>query len=164
MTETKTLHMIGNAYIDPVWLWLWQEGYQEVLASFRSALDRMEEDPDFCFTVSSAAFYAWVERVDPGMFEQIQARVAEGRWELAGGWWIEPDCNVPGGESFVRQALYAQRYFQQKFDRRAHVGFAVDSFGHHATLPQLLIKSALDAYIFMRPGPHEKGLPGRLIW
>ncbi|MGC9468489.1 MAG: alpha-mannosidase [Anaerolineae bacterium] len=164
MTKTKTLHMIGNAHIDPVWLWQWQEGFQEVLASFRSALDRMNEDPDFCFTASSAAFYAWVERVDPGMFEEIQARVAEGRWELAGGWWIEPDCNVPGGESFARQALYAQRYFQEKFGRRARVGFAVDSFGHNAALPQLLRKSGLDAYVFMRPGPHEKGLPGRLFW
>ena len=162
--DPQTLHMIGNAHIDPVWLWQWQEGFQEVLASFRSALDRMEEDPDFCFTASSAAFYAWVERVDPAMFAEIQARVAEGRWELTGGWWIEPDCNVPGGESFARQALYAQRYYYDKFDRHATVGYAIDSFGHNAVLPQILTQSGLDAYVFMRPGPHEKGLPGRLFW
>jgi len=156
--------MIGNAHIDPVWLWQWQEGFQEVLATFRSALDRMNEYPDFRFTASSATFYSWVERIDPAMFAEIQARVAEGRWELAGGWWIEPDCNVPGGESFVRQALYGQRYFKEKFGVTARAGYAIDSFGHHAVLPQILKKSGLDFYVFMRPGPHEKGLPGRLFW
>ncbi len=162
--KDTTLHMIGNAHIDPVWLWQWQEGFQETLATFRSALDRMAETPDFRFTASSAALYAWVERIDPAMFNEIRARVAEGRWEIAGGWWIEPDCNIPGGESFVRQALYGQRYFREAFGVTARVGYAVDSFGHHAVLPQILKASGLDAYVFMRPGPHEKGLPGRLFW
>ena len=162
--KDKTLHMIGNAHIDPVWLWQWQEGFQETLATFRSALDRMAETPDFRFTASSAALYAWVERIDPAMFDEIRARVAEGRWEIAGGWWIEPDCNIPGGESFVRQALYGQRFFREAFGVTARVGYAVDSFGHHAVLPQILKASGLDAYVFMRPGPHEKGLPGRLFW
>ena len=164
MQET-TLHMIGNAHIDPVWLWQWQEGFQEVLASFRSALDRMEETPDFTFTASSAAFYRWIEQIDPAMFAEIQARVAEGRWEPAGGWWVEPDCNVPGGESFARHALYGQRYFQEKFGVTSTVGYAIDSFGHHAVMPQLLRLSGMDSYVFMRPGPHEKSdLPGRLFW
>lgn len=161
---TATLHMIGNAHIDPVWLWQWQEGFQEVLATFRSGLDRMQEDDDFRFTASSAAFFTWVARVDPEMLAEIQARVAEGRWELAGGWWIEPDCNIPSGESFARHALYGQRYFREAFGTTARVGYAVDSFGHNATLPQLLRLSGLDFYVFMRPGPHEKGLPGRLFW
>ena len=159
-----TLHMIGNAHIDPVWLWTWQEGFQEVLASFRSALDRMREYDDFVFVSSSAAFYEWVENTDPQMFAEIQQRVAEGRWEIVGGWWIQPDCNLPGGESFARQALYGQRYFHEKFGVTARVGYNVDSFGHHGMLPQLLKKSGLDYYVFMRPQPHEKGLPGRLFW
>ena len=162
--KNETLYMIGNAHIDPVWLWQWQEGFQETLATFRSALDRMDETPDFRFTASSAALYSWVQPIDPEMFAEIQARVAEGRWEVAGGWWIEPDCNIPGGESFVRQALYGQRFFKEAFGVTARVGYAVDSFGHHAVLPQILKKSGLDFYVFMRPGPHEKGLPGRLFW
>jgi alpha-mannosidase len=162
--KEKTLHMVGNAHIDPVWLWRWQEGYHEVLASFRSALDRLEEYDDFIFVSSSAAFYEWVEKSDPEMFEEIRARVAEGRWEIVGGWWIQPDCNIPSGESFVRQGLYAQRYFQAKFGVTARVGYNVDSFGHNGMLPQLLKKSGLDYYVFMRPSPHEKGLPGRLFW
>lgn len=156
--------MIGNAHIDPVWLWQWQEGFHEVKATFRSALDRMNEYDDFIFTSSSAAYYEWVEKSDPEMFAEIQERVRQGRWFIAGGWWIQPDCNIPGGESFVRQALYGQRYFKEKLGVTARVGYNVDSFGHQGMLPQILKKSGLDYYIFLRPGPHEKGLPSRLFW
>lgn len=164
MKKDKALHMIGHAHLDPVWLWQWQEGFQEVKATFRSALDRMKEYDDFMFVASSAAFYEWIEKNDPEMFEEIKKRVEEGRWEFVGGWWIEPDCNIPGGESFVRQALYAQHYFKNKFGVTARVGFNADSFGHNGMLPQILKKSGLDYYIFMRPMPNEKGLPGRLFW
>src|ERR1041385_6243141 len=158
------LHMIGNAHIDPVWLWQWQEGFHEVKATFRSALDRMKEYPDFKFVASSAAFYEWVEESEPAMFAEIQQRVAEGRWDIVGGWWVEPDCNIPSGESFVRHGLYGQRYFKEKFGVIARTGFNVDSFGHAGTLPQILKKSGLDYYVFLRPMPHEKGLPSRLFW
>ncbi len=162
--KTRKLHMIGNAHIDPVWLWQWQEGFHEVKASFRSALDRMNEFPDFIFVASSAAFYEWVETSDPEMFAEIRQRVQEGRWGIVGGWWVEPDCNIPAGESFVRHGLYAQRYFKEKFGVIARTGFNVDSFGHAGTLPQILKKSGLDYYVFLRPMPHEKGLPSRLFW
>lgn len=162
--KTLKLHMIGNAHLDPVWLWPWTEGYHEVKATFRSALDRMKDYDDFIFVASSAVYYEWVEQNDPLMFAEIQQRVREGRWRLVGGWWIQPDCNLPCGESFVRQALYAQRYFQLKFGAIATVGYNVDSFGHHGMLPQILAKSGLTNYVFMRPGPSEKGLPSRLFW
>ncbi|MBD2872529.1 alpha-mannosidase [Paenibacillus sp. IB182493] len=155
--------MIGNAHLDPVWLWQWQEGFQETKATFRSALDRMKEYGDFLFTSSSAANYEWVERNEPGMFAEIKQRIEEGRWQIVGGWWIQPDCNIPGGESFVRQGLYGQRYFKEKFGVTAKVGYNVDSFGHHGMLPQILKKSGMDYYIMMRPMPSEKGLPGRLF-
>src|SRR5680860_42565 len=164
MCIRDSMHMIGNAHIDPVWLWDWTEGFHEVVASFRSALDRLDESDDFTFVSSSAVFYAWIERHDPAMFERIKERIEEGRWEIVGGWWLQPDCNIPSGESFVRQALYGQRYFLEKFGHMAKVGYNVDSFGHTAMLPQLLRKSGLDAYVFMRPAPHELGLPSRLFW
>ncbi|MBB6735801.1 alpha-mannosidase [Cohnella zeiphila] len=162
--KDKKLYMIGNAHLDPVWLWQWQEGFQEAKATFRSALDRMNESDDFIFTSSSAAMYEWVENNDPGMFKEIRRRVAEGRWNIVGGWWIQPDCNIPGGESFVRQGLYGQRYFKEKFGVTAKVGYNVDSFGHNGMLPQILKKSGMDYYVMMRPMPNEKGLPGRLFW
>src|SRR3954464_6553694 len=79
-TQGRILHLVGNSHIDPVWLWQWPEGFQEIRATFRSALDRMTEDPDFIFTCDSAAYYAWIEEIEPAMFEEIRARVAEGRW------------------------------------------------------------------------------------
>jgi alpha-mannosidase len=161
---SKILHMIGNAHIDPVWLWQWQEGFHEVKASFRSALDRMNEYADFKFVSSSAVFYEWVEQSDPKMFEEIRTRVKEGRWEIVGGWWLQPDCNIPSGESFVRQALYGQHYFKKKFGITATVGYNVDSFGHHGMLPQILKKSGCDYYVAMRPFPNEMGLPGSVFW
>lgn len=159
-----TLHLVGHAHIDPVWLWQWQEGLAEVRATWRSALDRMREFPEMRFTASSAAFYAWVEEHDPGMLAEIAARVGEGRWELAGGWWVEPDVNIPSGESFVRQALLGQRWFHRRFGRIATVGFNPDGFGHAAGLPQILARTGLARYVFMRPQVHERDLPRIFRW
>jgi alpha-mannosidase len=160
----RTLHLIGHAHIDPVWLWQWPEGYQEVRATFQSAIDRMEEYPDFVFTSDSIVFFAWVEEHDPPLFERIRERIAEGRWQVVGGWWLEPDCNIPGGEALVRHALYGQRYLHERFGITATTGANVDSFGHNATIPQLLAKSGMDSYVFLRPGPHELTLPGPIFW
>lgn len=159
-----TLHAIGNAHIDPVWLWRWTEGLETIRATFASVLERMKEFPDFQFTGSSAAFYWLLEQTDPDMLAQIRERVREGRWEIVGGWWIQPDCNIPCGESLVRQALYAQRYFQKTFGVTATVGYNPDSFGHAGTLPQILRKAGLTRYVFMRPGRHEKELPANVFW
>ncbi|HEY0618937.1 MAG TPA: alpha-mannosidase, partial [Kribbella sp.] len=156
--------MIGNAHIDAVWLWQWQEGYQEVRATFRSALDRMDEYPDYVFTADSVAYFSWIAEHDPALFDRIRKRVAEHRFEIVGGWWVEPDCNIPGGEAFVRQALYSQRWLAEHLGVIATVGCNVDPFGHNATLPQLLSKSRLDSYAFLRPQSHERELPGQKFW
>ena len=154
------VHLLGHAHIDPVWLWRWQEGFAEVRATFRSALDRMKETPGYVFTCSSAALYEWVEQFDPNMFQEIRKRVAEGRWSPVGGWWIEPDCNIPSGEALVRQGLYGQRYFKEKLGVRSTVGFCPDSFGHAGTLPKILAGCGLSHYVFMRPMVHEhEGIP-----
>ncbi|HLJ69148.1 MAG TPA: glycoside hydrolase family 38 C-terminal domain-containing protein [Chloroflexota bacterium] len=162
--KSTTLDMIGNAHLDPVWLWQWQEGFQAAKATFRSVLTLMDEYDDFVFTSSSAALYEWIEQNDPDMFAAIKRRVIEGRWEIVGGWWMQPDCNLPGGESFVRHGLYGQRYFSEKLGVTATVGYNVDSFGHAGSLPQILRKSGMRAYVFMRPHPHEQRLPSRLFW
>lgn len=160
----KKIHMIGNAHLDPVWLWQWPEGLGAMRATFRSALDRMDETEGFIFTSSQAAMYEYVEKSDPELFEDIKARVVEGRWIIVGGWWVQADCNIPGGEGFVRQALYGVRYFKEKFGVDIRVGYNVDSFGHNGMIPQILKKTGMDYYVFMRPGPHEKPeLPGRVF-
>ena len=157
-------HMIGHAHIDPVWLWPWTEGLAIVHSTFQSALDRMDETPDFIFTASSAQFYQWVADNDPEMLVKIRQRVIEGRWNIVGGWWVEPDVNIPGGEAMVRQGLYGQLTFERLLGQRAKAGFNPDSFGHAGTLPQILKQQGMDYYVFMRPQPHEKELPSELFY
>ncbi len=154
--QTPRIFMIGHAHIDPVWRWTKDEGQAEVMATFRSALARMREYPDVVFVSSSAQFYKWVQETDPSMFAEIRKRVEEGRWNIVGGWWVEPDLNCPLGESLVRQGLYGQLFLEKNLGVKARVGFNPDSFGHPWTLPQILAGQELSAYVYMRPSPAEK--------
>jgi len=158
------MYMVGNAHIDIPWLWPWPEAMAVGLSTFHAALDRMNEYPDFTFNASSATLYEWAASADPGMMAEIRKRVAEGRWDVVGGWMVEPDVNVPSGESLIRQGLYGQRIFQQLVGRQARVGYNPDSFGHPGTLPQILKLQGLHGYVFMRPGIHEKELPADVFW
>jgi alpha-mannosidase len=160
----RTLHMIGHAHLDPVWLWPWQEGYQEARATFWSAIHRMDEYPDFVFTCDQIVLLSWVEESDPELFARIRERIAEGRWQMVGGWWVEPDCNLPTGESFVRQGLVGQRYLKSRFGITATVGMNADPFGHNGMLPQILRGQGMDSYCFLRPGPHESTLRWNMFW
>ena len=161
----RTIYAIGNAHLDIAWVWPWSEGFAAIKATFQSAVQRLEEYDDFVFTSSSAQYYAWLEKSEPELFERIRALVKQGRWVLCGGWWIQPDCNIPCAESLIRQGLYGQRYFLDRFGVTSTVGYNVDSFGHNASLPQILRGSGLDYYVFLRPGPHEKVLPARcFLW
>lgn len=159
----KKIHLIGNAHLDPVWLWQWQEGFAEIKATFRSALDRMKEFDDFKFTSACSAYYMWIEKSDKKMFDEICMRIKEGRWCVVGGWFIQPDCNIPSGEAFARHGLISQRYFNDRFGITAKVGYNVDSFGHNGSLPKILKNSGMDSYVFMRPMPFEKELPSSLF-
>jgi len=159
----KKIFFVGNAHLDPVWMWRWQEGSCEAKATVRSALDRMKEYPDFKFVCSSASVYKWIEDFAPDMFEEVRARVKEGRFIIVGGQHVQPDCNLPSGEGFVRQALYSQRYFYSRFGKTAKSAYNVDSFGHNLMLPQIFKKSGLDHYVFMRPGKHEMTLPASVF-
>ena len=159
----KKVYAIGCTHLDPSWVWSWQEGSAEAKATVRSALDRMNEYPDFKFICSSSCVYQWIEEFDPAMFEEMKLRVQEGRFIIVGGWKVEPDCNLPCGENFARQSLYNQRYFQEKFGKTATVGCCVDSFGHNAMMPQILKQSGMDSYMYMRPMPHEQELADNIF-
>ena len=154
----KKIYMIGNAHLDPCWVWNWQEGSCETKATIRSALDRMNENENFIFVCSSVFVYECIEEFDAKMFEEIKMRVKEGRFVIVGGWIVQPDCNLPSGEGFARQSLYGQRYFMEKFGVTAKVGYNVDSFGHNANMPQLLKKSGMSSYVMMRPCDREMHL------
>ena len=151
----KDLYLIGNAHIDPVWLWSWQEGYHEVKATFLSALDRLDEYDGFLFTCACAQYYAWLEQDAQPLFQRVKKEVARGRICLVGGMWIQPDLNIPSGESLVRQLLVSQRYFLSRFGHIAITGYNVDSFGQSGMLAMLYKKAGMKNYVWMRPGDSE---------
>lgn len=165
MNKDTKIHLIGYAHLDPVWLWRWQEGYAEIKATFRSALDRMNEFPDYIFTTASAAYYQWVADNAPEMFSEIVERVKEGRWSIVGGMWVQPDCNIPSGESFARHFLLSQRFFMEKFGSAAITGYNVDTFGHTASMPKMLAAAGLKNYVFCRPDTTENpDAPEHAFW
>jgi alpha-mannosidase len=160
---TITVHMIGNAHLDPVWLWRRWDGVDTALATARSACDRMDEYPDFVFSCAGSWFYRQIEEIDPALFERVRGRVAEGRWRLVGGMVVQPDCNLPSPESFRRQLKIGQDYYDTRFGMVSGVGYNVDSFGHGPYLPRFLREAGICSYVFLRPGPHEKTLPANVF-
>jgi alpha-mannosidase len=157
-----TVHLICSAHLDPVWQWRWEEGASEVLATFRTAVRLIDEHPRLVFNHNEAVLYQWVERLDPGLFGDIRRLVAAGRWCISGGWFLQPDVNLPGTESIIRQVIVGRRYFKEKFGAEPRVACNFDSFGHSGGLPQILAKAGYRMYIHMRPQENERALPSDL--
>ncbi|MCG6986933.1 MAG: glycosyl hydrolase-related protein [Gemmatimonadetes bacterium] len=154
-----TVHLLCNSHLDPVWLWEWPEGAGEALSLARTVCDLLEEHETFVFNRNEVQFYAWIEEYDPALFQRIRRLVAEGRWHVMGGWYLQPDCNLPSGESFVRQILVGRRYFRDRFGVTPTVAANVDSFGHSRGLVQILARSGYDAYLFCRPKREQGSVP-----
>ena len=162
--DNRTIvHLIGNAHIDPVWLWKYSAGVTEALATCYTAAELLDLYPDFIFTRADAWVHEQIELFDPPLFDRINAHVKAGRWEPAGGWFVQPDCNFPVEDSFYAQTRIGGRYFREAFGVDVRTGFNVDSFGHTAYLPKFLGKAGFDSYIFMRPMSHERDLPSELF-
>lgn len=160
------IHAVGNSHIDMAWLWPWTETVEVVRNTFQSVLDLMREYPEFTFTMSSARTYEWIEEKYPEMFKQIAERVREGRWEVIGGMWVEPDLNMPDGESLTRQILIGKHYFQSRFGVDVKIGWNPDSFGYNAQLPQIYKKSGMDYFVTQKLlWAHEfTTFPYKLFW
>ncbi len=158
-----TIHIILNAHLDPVWLWPWQAGLDAALATCRSACERLERHPDIFFTRGEAWVYDQIQRADPALFARIKRHVASGQWNAVGGWWIQPDCNLPSGFAMRRQIELGRDYFMGEFGSFPEVAYNVDSFGHAAALPTLLRQAGQTCYVMMRPGDQEMALPARVF-
>jgi alpha-mannosidase len=135
---TPTIHLIGHSHMDVVWLWTLQETRRKLARTFGAALNLMQEFPDFCFLQGQAQLYAYVQQDYPEIYQRIKTQVQAGRWQIEGAVWVEPDGNLINGESWVRQLVYGQRFWQQEFQHICHVLWLPDSFGYHGNLPQLL--------------------------
>jgi alpha-mannosidase len=160
------IRIVGNSHIDMAWLWPWTETVEVVRNTFQSVLDLMREYPDFKFTMSSARTYEWMQEKYPDLFKQIEQRVKQGRWEVIGGMWVEPDLNMPDGESLVRQILVGKRYFQKNFGVDVKIGWNPDSFGYNYQLPQIYRKSGMDYFVTQKLlWAHEFTVfPYKLFW
>ena len=161
----KSVFLLCSAHIDPVWLWPREEGVTEALATFETAARFCREYDGFVFNHNEALLYEWVERYDPELFAQIQSLVREGRWHIMGGWYLQPDCNMPSGESIVHQILEGRRYFWEKFGVSPRTAINFDSFGHSRGLAQILKKAGYDSYIVCRPGENDFPTPASdFLW
>ncbi len=161
----KTIHLVCNAHMDPVWLWEWEEGAATAISTFRTAADLCEEFPAFVFNHNEAILYRWVEEYEPALFERIRRLIRQKKWHVMGGWVLQPDCNMPSGESFVRQILLGKRYFEEKFGVEPTTAVNLDPFGHTQGLVQILARSGFDSYLFCRPDQKDCPLPDSdFVW
>ena len=149
--KKPVIHLVCNAHLDPVWLWGWEEGAAEALSTFRTAADLCEEFEGFVFNHNEVVLYQWIEEYEPDLFKRIQKLAKAGKWHIMGGWYLQPDCNMPSGEGIVRQILTGREYFRKKFGSRPTTAINLDAFGHTRGLVQILAKSGYDSYLHCRP-------------
>ena len=152
------IFLVCNAHIDIVWLWSWEEGVAETLSTFRTAVRFCKEYEGFVFNHNEAVLYEWIEEYEPALFQEIKALVEQGRWHIMGGWYLQPDCNMPSGESFVRQILKGRCYFRDRFHADPATAINFDSFGHSRGLVQIMKKCGYDSYVVCRPGQKDFAL------
>jgi alpha-mannosidase len=165
LLQQGTLHLTGNSHIDAAWLWPWTETVDVVKRTFGTALQLMNEYPDYTYTQSAAQYNAWIADKYPQMNEQIKQRIKEGRWEIVGGMWVEPDLNMPDGESQVRSILVGKRWFQKEYGVDVRIGWNPDSFGYTWQLPQIYKKSGIDYFVTQKMAWNDTNqLPFKLFW
>ena len=138
---------VGHAHVDTAWVWPLAETRRKLVRTAANQLALMDRYPEHRYAASSAQHYAWLEEDAPELFARVAERVADGRWEVVGGAWVEPDCNLAAGESLVRQLLYGQRWFERRFGARCSVYWSPDTFGHHGQLPQILRAAGIERFV-----------------
>ena len=161
----KKLHLICNAHLDPVWQWQWQEGAGAALSTFRMAARFCREYDGLVFCHNEALLYRWIEDYEPLLFAEIQELVRLGKWHIMGGWFLQPDCNLPSGEGFVRNIISGKKYFHEKFGVKPTTAINFDPFGHSRGLVQIMKKAGFDNYVVCRPNDQWIKLPAEtFMW
>jgi alpha-mannosidase len=165
LLSTVSYHLTGNSHIDAAWLWPWTETVDVVKRTFATALQLMNEYPDYTFSQSAAAYSDWIATKYPEMNEQIKRRIKEGRWEIVGGMWVEPDLNMPDGEAQVRSILVGKRWFQKNYGVDVRIGWNPDSFGYTWQLPQIYKRSGIDYFVTQKTAWNDTNqFPFKLFW
>lgn len=145
--KQRRIGLLSHAHLDLAWLWEISDTWEAAQRTFASVLNLQREYPDLVFTHSTPALYAWIEQHRPDLFRAIQQQTASGTWEVAAGLWVEPELNLVGGESIVRQVLYGQRYTQERFGHLSRIAWLPDSFGFCWQLPQILAQGGVEYFV-----------------
>ena len=138
---------IGHTHIDVAWWWTVAQTREKVVRSFATVLKLMEEFPSYKFMSSQPVLYYFLKQRYPELYAKIKQRVAEGRWEVEGGMWLEADCNLTSGESLVRQFMHGKRFFREEFGKDNKILWLPDVFGYSGALPQIMKKSGIDYFM-----------------
>lgn len=146
-TGSGKLVLTGHSHIDTAWLWPLRETRRKVGRTFSTALSLMDRYPEYHFSFSQPELYLYCKEYYPELYARIKQRVTEGRWEICGASWIEPDCNMAGAESLVRQFLYGNRFFRKEFGVHTRTAWLPDAFGFPWSLPQILKKCQVDTFV-----------------
>ena len=142
-----TVWAVGHAHLDVGWLWPVRESIRKAARTFASQLRLLEKYPEYIFGASQPQLYMFVKEHYPELYRQIKLRVAEGRWELQGGMWVEADCNLISGESMIRQFVHGKNFFYDEFGIEVKNLWLPDVFGYSAAMPQIIRKSGCDFFL-----------------
>jgi alpha-mannosidase len=145
--KQRCFKILGHAHLDMAWLWEKRETWEVAQRTFTSVLNLQKDYPNLTFCHTSPALYEWVENNRPDLFKAIQQAVRAESWEILGGMWIEPEVNLISGESLIRQILYGQQYFYEKFEKVSDICWLTDSFGFPWQLPQILKQSGINTFV-----------------
>ncbi len=147
-TSSKVkIYATGHTHIDVAWQWTLAQTEEKTQRSFATALKLMEQYPDYVFTMSQPQLYKYLKQNAPDVYEKVKKAVAEGRWQPEGAMWLEADCNVTGGESFIRQIQHGKDFYREEFGTDTRVLWLPDVFGYSAALPQILNKCGVDTFV-----------------
>ncbi len=165
LLKSATFHLTGNSHIDAAWLWPWTETVDVVKRTFSTALQLMNEYPDYTYTQSAAAYNEWMATKYPEINDEIKKRIKEGRWEVVGGMWVEPDLNMPDGEAQARSLLLGKRFYEKEYGVDVRIGWNPDSFGYNWQTPQIYKKSGVDYFVTQKMTWNDTNqLPFKLFW
>lgn len=139
--------IVGHSHMDTAWLWPTKVTLKKCARTYSNQLNLMDQYPEHRFFQSSAFHLEWMRRYYPSLFQAISEKIAEGRYEPNGGVWVECDCNIPSGESLVRQFLWGQRYTQKYFNYRSNCFWLPDTFGYSAAIPQIMKGCGVDYFV-----------------
>ena len=138
---------VGHSHIDVAWLWRLKHTREKSSRTFSTVNHLMREFPEYQFIQSQPQLYEYVKNDYPEIYEVIKENAADGKWEVTGGMWVEADCNVPSGESLVRQFLFGTRFMKEEFGVDCSILWLPDVFGYSWALPQIIIKSGLKYFM-----------------